>query len=878
MTGHSKGIGIAMLSLIVISALLTSQSKAGVVQGIEPGSLIATGKEGIVLPLKGTTVNADVSGFGARVTVVQTFTNPSSQPIEAVYTFPLPAEAAVDRMRMQVGDRIIDGVIKRRDEARVVYEAAKSHGQAAALLDQERPNIFTQSVANILPKAVVKIEISYVQLLKYEEGEFEFNFPMVVGPRYLGNAPDPGKISPPVIPNGMRTGSNISITVNLEAGAPVLDVKSVLHEVSSEKMVATPLLGGARGLVTSAPGSVHYRITLKHKDEIPNKDFILKYRMATDTVQSALLAKYDPVKGGYFSLILLPPKAPTRQQIANRELIYVIDQTGSQTGFPIAKSIELTLKLMQTMRPGDTFNVMGFTTGVNPLWKQSRPNTAENRAIAQSFVKKLDAGGGTDIRNAIETAYAFKPDPDRLRLFIFNSDGYVGDDSEILHAIHEHHDNSRLFTFGIGNSVNRYLIDAMSEEGKGDSEIVTLASQCDDAVARFVQRTQSPILVNVGAKFEGVAVSEVLPDQIPDVFSSKPIVIYGRYAAPGMGRLTLSGRMAGKPWSQSINIVFPSDQPGGESIPTIWARRMVDKIERDYALGTQQAKDAHEGENKVTDLALEYGIMSQYTSFVAVEQRVINIGGKQRTVHVPVEMADGVSREGIGLDSINNHSRGAIFGGTTKGSFIRAGSMQSMNLGGQVGGAGGGAGGGRAAGAYAPASLGGFDGGGVRLTGGTGLVPSGLTLLNYDTADKSFTIGGTDEALQEFIKVVSMYDPKFKVVNMPSGAKGARAKVYVKPEVAKALFGEKPETLIEQRRLEIFNSKVDSKLRRAAGLVEVEIWMEDLTDATMAKLKAAGLSIDEQAKSLKVVFGRCDSKALMELAQLEKVVRIEPIT
>ncbi|MFI5386437.1 MAG: VIT and VWA domain-containing protein, partial [Fimbriimonadales bacterium] len=584
--------------------------------GYEPGSLICPGRNRLVLPLKDTSVNADISGFGARVTVVQTFTNPSPVPIEAVYTFPLPAEASVDRMRMQVGERIIDGVVKRREEARMIYEAAKNQGQAAALLDQERPNIFTQSVANILPGNTVRIEISYVQLLKYEEGQFEFSFPMVVGPRYLGNAPDPAKIDPPVVRPSRRTGSNISLTANIDAGAPIVKLDSVLHDVS----------------VRDA-GPSRIVVSLKHKDEIPNRDFILRYRTATDSVQSAFLAKYDPVKGGYFSLVLLPPMAPEAQQVAPKEMIFVMDQSGSQLGFPIEKSKELTLKLMETMHPGDTFNVMGFSMDVNRLWVESRPNTAANRMEAAAFVRGLQANGGTELRRAAEAAFMEQADPKRVRIVVFNTDGFVGDEREILQVIRQFKGNSRMFTFGIGNGVNRYLIDSMSDEGRGDSEIVTLAENADAAVDRFVRRLNNPILVDVSAKFTGVEVSDRLPSQIPDVFGEKPIVIYGRYATPGPGTLRLTGIMAGKPWSQTISLTFPGDRPGGDSIPALWARRMVDKIERGAVLEAPGGTGTYpvfvdprienispETRNQIIDLASEYGLMTDYTSFVAVEQ------------------------------------------------------------------------------------------------------------------------------------------------------------------------------------------------------------------------------------------------------------------
>jgi Ca-activated chloride channel homolog len=797
-----------MLAFAIASTVLfVAQAKPGLAQGVPPGSLIVPGKEPMILPLKGTRVNADISGFGARVTVVQTFTNPSDKPIEAIYTFPLPADSAVDRMRMQVGDRVIEGLIKRREEARAIYQAAKNQGQAAALLDQERPNIFTQSLANILPNATVRIEISYVQLLKYEAGQFEFSFPMVVGPRFLGNAEDPGKIAPPIVPEGMRTGANISLAVNLDAGAPVVDLKSVLHQVS---------------VTGKGPGRAV--ITLKQKDEIPNKDFILRYRTASDSVQSAFLAKYDPLKGGYFSLILLPPKAPTAQQIAPKEMIFVMDQSGSQSGFPIEKSKELTLKLIGTMNPSDTFNVMGFANGVNLLWPEPRPNTAGNRAEAAIFVKKLQANGGTQLRTAVEAALTPAADPKRVRLVVFNTDGFVGDEKAILNSIREHRGTSRMFTFGIGNSVNRYLIDGMSDEGRGDSEVVTLAESADEAVDRFVARTRNPILVDVSATFDGIGVTDQLPTAIPDVFGEAPIMIYGRYSAPGQGTLTLRGRMAGQPWSKKIDLLFPSDREGGDSIPTLWARRMVDKIERESSFGMLVDSNPLAAQNQIIDLALEYGIMTQYTSFVAVEQRVINIGGKQRTVRVPIEMADGVSYEALGS---SNGVRRKVFVRHADPNFIAtlAGSAPPSNRGGAGGGGFvGGAGG-----------SGGVLGGGGRSQEKSS---GGTDYLAFNPATNAFTI--SDRELDA-----------------------------LKPdEKARAVAG---------RRKLLIELKVAKSIRSAKGTVEVQVWLMDLKPETLAALKKLNLIVDAEDKGLNLVFGRCDARFLAELAQLQAVKRIEPI-
>jgi Ca-activated chloride channel family protein len=627
------GAGVSLSLAIAAFAVYPAQrAQAQLSTDPGPGQLRMLDKEGrpaALCPLKGTQVDADIAGFGARVTVVQSFVNPSANPIEAIYTFPLPADAAVDRMRIKVGNRIIEGQIKRREEARRIYEAAKSAGQAAALLDQERPNIFTQSVANIMPKAEVRVEISYVQILKYEKGQFEFSYPMVVGPRFLGNAEDPGKIRPPITPKGTRTGANIDINVRLDAGAPIREIGAVLHQVNVKRQ-------GEQAAIVS----------LARRDEIPNKDFVLRYRTATDTVQSAFVTTYDGKKGGFFSLILLPPKAPVAKQIAPREMVFVMDQSGSQGGFPIAKSKELTLKLIKTLRSNDTFNVFGFNNTVRALFPTAQPVTEANLASATAFVNGMEANGGTQLLEGLKAALQPQKDPRRLRIVVFNTDGFVGDEPQILDTIVKTRDTTRIFTFGIGNSVNHFLIDTMSKEGKGDSETVYLSEAADGAVDRFLQRTRSPILTNVSTKVTGCEVTEMTPNAIPDVFSDRPIVVMGRYENPGQGKLTVSGRLGGQPWSQTLDVRFPPNS-GTSSVAALWARKKVDDLQSENYLNMVRRSPGDPVTNKITDLALEFGIMTQYTSFVAVEPKVINVGGKQYTVRVPVEMADGVSYQGV---------------------------------------------------------------------------------------------------------------------------------------------------------------------------------------------------------------------------------------
>jgi Ca-activated chloride channel family protein len=607
-----------------------------------------------VCPLKNTRIKADVSGFVARVTVEQRFHNPSKEPIEALYTFPLPADAAVDGMTMAIGARRISGRIKKREEARQIYEAAKSAGQAAALLDQERPNIFTQAVANILPGEDVTVQITYNNTLAYDAGRYELSIPTVVGPRYTpsGGYSIPGKrgapstsaqlgtkavvtdaekITPPIAPPSTRAGHDISIEVNLDAGVPVGEISSVLHPIDVQKM---------------APSRA--RIKLRDAATRPNKDFILRFGVAGEHLKTGVIA-YAPSGGdGYFSLMLQPPSAPAASEIAPKEMVFVIDQTGSQSGWPIEKAKEAMRFCIARLRPNDTFQLIGFNTQIFPCFDKPVPATAENIARAQKFLEPIQGGGGTDILKSVEYALLLPDDPARARIVCYMTDGFVGNDAQILDYIGKNRGRARMFPFGIGNSVNRFLIDGMAREGRGVAEYVTLAEQGAPAAEKFHERTRDPLLLDVAVDWNGLAVRDVFPRHIPDVFSAAPIILKGRYSKAGEGDIILSGILRGKPWQRKIHVVLPAVQKdGGEAMPAVWAREKMADLEAQDWMATQGQSTKDGVREQMTALALEYRLMSPFTSFVAVEERVVNVGGQQRTLDVPVEMPDGVSYEGI---------------------------------------------------------------------------------------------------------------------------------------------------------------------------------------------------------------------------------------
>lgn len=614
---------------------------------ITQGALNAVGADGKdlgVCPLKRTDVKAQVSGFLVRVNVTQEFENPFKDKIEAVYTFPLSQRAAVDDMTMQVGNRTVRGKIMKREEAQAVYEAAKQRGNVAALLDQERPNIFTQSVANIMPGEKVTVQISYVEVLKYEEGSYEFVFPMVVGPRYNPGAPtgqqgkgfspdttqvpDASRITPQVAPKGMRAGHDISIEVSLDAGVPIDSFKSKSHEIETQNL-----------------SNHSANIRLKNQETIPNKDFVLRYDVAGKKVEDALLMHRGD-RGGFFTMILQPPDQPRVEDVTPKEIVFVIDTSGSMSGFPLDKAKESMSLALNGLYPNDTFNLITFAGDTSILFDKPVPATKENLDKAQKFLATREGGGGTEMMKAIKAALDPSDSQQHLRIVCFMTDGYVGNDMEIVGEIQKH-PNARVFSFGIGSSVNRFLLDKMSEEGRGEVEYVSLQDDGSAAAKRFHERIRNPLLTDISIDWNGMPVADVYPQRIPDVFSAKPVVLSGRFTGAAKGVIRLKGKSAGREVVKEINVDFPERQTGNDVLATLWARNRIDDLMAQDYQGIQQGNAKADVKETITQLGLEYRLLTQFTSFVAVEELTITDGGVPRRVDVPVEMPEGVSREGV---------------------------------------------------------------------------------------------------------------------------------------------------------------------------------------------------------------------------------------
>lgn len=581
------------------------------------GSLTRVAPDGKALecPLKHTDVKANISGPVANVTVRQDFVNESSTTIEATYLFPLPVMAAVHGYEIHIGDRVIKGKIARREEAQRAFENARRNGQTAGLLNQQRPNVFSQQLTNITPGARVSVQLEYVELVTYEAGSYEFVFPMVVGPRYKA-----GDTAVTLAPKGTRAGHDISIAVRLASPAGIQSVSSESHAIIEKRS-----------------NQWFNEIHLAAAREIPNKDFLLKYRLNAPQITPSLLT-HRKDGDGYFSFVIDPPAVRTLEAtlVAPKELVFVIDTSGSMHGFPLDKAKEAMLAAINGLNPRDTFNLITFSGETEILWPRPVPATPENVARAKQFLSFKQGSGGTEMMKAIRAALDGTHSQEHTRVVCFMTDGYVGYEDQILKEIRLH-PNARIFSFGIGSSVNRYLLDKMAEAGRGEVEYVSLNGDGSAAARRFHERVRNPLLTDIEIDWAGLPVKDVVPARIPDLFSAKPIIVSGRYTGEAHGKIRIRGRIGSRPYSREIEVKLPALEVNNDAVPFLWARRKIDSL----SIESEANREA------ITQLGLRHGLMTAFTSYYAVEDRIVNEGGIQRHVEVPVEVPEGVSQDHV---------------------------------------------------------------------------------------------------------------------------------------------------------------------------------------------------------------------------------------
>ena len=616
----------------------------------KPGGLYGyfQGKQVQAFALEHTAVDAKIAGNLSRVEVTQTFTNPNDKPLEAIYKFPLPDDAAVDDMEIRVGDRIIRGNIKKKQEAKAIYQQAKREGKTAGLLEQQKDNIFTQSLANIQPGEKVEVVIRYTNTLQFIGSNYEFAFPLVVAPRYgedktsnnfnRGRRSDAspafsrqGTSDPLIAPAfaddfaKTRSGKDINVNIEIDAGVAISKIQSPSHEILVQNTNSTT------------------RVALTNKDIIPNQDLVLRYQLAGAETQATVLTQSGK-QGGHFATYLIPAVNYNDKEIVPKDVVFLMDTSGSQRGAAIAQSKELMRQFISGLNENDTFNIIDFASSTKKLSNQPLANTRENRAKALAYVSKIDANGGTQLMNGIDTVLNFPAVEDgRLRSIILLSDGLIGADEQAIAQIRDNlKPGNRLYSFGVGHSTNRFLLDRLAELGRGTVTILPIEEDAVKVAEKFYREINKPVVTNIEIEWLGKGKApEIYPKQSPDLFASQPLVLYGRKDDASNGKLKITGTVAGgKPYEEILDVNF--QQVGGNNasqrvsglqpvvpkgyrkhkatgevaIAQLWGRsRIKDLMNQMYGRETPKEVEV------VTKTALDYNLLSKYTAFVAVDEK-----------------------------------------------------------------------------------------------------------------------------------------------------------------------------------------------------------------------------------------------------------------
>jgi len=583
------------------------------------------------LPLLSTSAEVNIAGVIADVRVTQSYKNEGSRPIEAIYTFPASSRAAVYGMQMTIGERTIIAEIREREQARQEYEEAKQEGKSASLLEQQRPNVFQMNVANIMPGDTIKVELSYTELLVPTDGVYEFVYPTVVGPRYSNlpeeSAPESENwIENPYTHSGEQPTYTFDISANLASGIPIQEMTCTSHKVSINYD------GPKMGIVK-----------LDESEKFGgNRDFILKYRLSGGRIESGLLL-YEGKDENFFLMMVQPPKRVTPENIPPREYIFIVDVSGSMNGFPLDISKKLLRELIGNIRPTDVFNVLLFSSGNAVMSEKSLPATQENINVAIRVIESQQGGGGTELLPALKRALALPRTEGISRSVVIVTDGYVRVEAEAFDLIRENLGKANMFAFGIGSGVNRFIIEGMAHVGMGEPFVITNQSEAPAQADKFRKYIQSPVLTQIEANFGDFEVFDVEPLSIPDVLAERPIIVFGKWKGKSKGEISLKGYTGNEKYKGNLDVRQYAPDETNSALRYLWARHKIQILD-DY----NNLRPNDERIKEVTELGLKYNLLTQYTSFVAIDTEVRNVDGKQTTVKQVLPLPEGVSDYAIG--------------------------------------------------------------------------------------------------------------------------------------------------------------------------------------------------------------------------------------
>jgi Ca-activated chloride channel family protein len=583
------------------------------------------------LPLKDTRVDIAVSGVIADTKIVQIYRNEGSRPINARYIFPASTRAAVYGMRMRIGDQVIVAKVKERQQAKQEFEKAKEKGKSASLLEQNRPNVFSMSVANVMPGDQIEIELSYTELLIPTDGIYELVFPTVVGPRYSSQpeasaTQDDEWVKSPYLHQGELPKSEFHLSSTLSAGVPILDLGSPSHQI-----------------VTQWKNPSIVQLSLDESNLFQsNRDFILHYRLAGEQITSGLLL-YKGEEENFFLYMAQPPARIIDSDIPLREYIFVVDVSGSMYGFPLDISKRLLRDLIGNLRSSDLFNVVLFAGSSEVLSESSLPANQQNISRAVGLIDFQNGGGGTELLNALQRAMSIPREQNVSRTIVLVTDGYIEAEKDVFDYIRDHLDESNIFSFGIGSGVNRYLIEGVAKAGMGEPFVVTQQEEAPALALKFRQYIQTPVLTDIRVRCDGFDSYEVQPVKIPDLFAQRPIILFGKWRGPLTGAFELEGKTGQGIYHTRLDVSAVKPEEANRALRYLWARSQIAELS-DY--GSRNLDSDRIGQ--ITSLGLKYNLLTQHTSFIAVREVVRNTQGPAKDVKQPLPLPLGVSDLAVG--------------------------------------------------------------------------------------------------------------------------------------------------------------------------------------------------------------------------------------
>ncbi|EDM44402.1 von Willebrand factor type A like domain [unidentified eubacterium SCB49] len=583
--------------------------------------------ENAVIPLKESNTEVNITGTIAHVKVTQVYHNEGTTAIEAKYVFPLSTQAAVHDMKMKVGERVTNAKIFEKQKAEEVYQEAVSEGKRAAKLDQARANVFQMKVGNVMPGDEISIEVYYTEMLSPTNGQYQFVAPSVVGPRFTGEQTNAEtSFNNPTTKKGIADTFTYNMQVEIQAGMMIQNIESNTHKVN----VLYPSRDSAS-------------IFLSKSNENPaNRDFVLNYSLRGEEIASGLLL-YEHNNEKFFAYMMEPPATVKPKNVTAREYLFIVDVSGSMNGYPLEVSKDLMRNLLCNLNADDTFNVQLFASSSTIFNPTPVEATDENVTNAIKFLTSGQGGGGTQLLSALNVAYELpRSQEGSSRSMVIITDGYVSVEREAFTKIEENLDQASVFTFGIGSSVNRYLIEGMAAVSKSESFIATSREEASKVAEDFKKYIDSPVMTQVKFETKGFDVYDVEPSAVPDIFAARPVVIFGKYKGEANGEIIMTGYQGRKKIKQRFKVSEGSLTPANKALRYLWARKKIEQLD-DYNTRFNQDTKA-----EVIALGLQYNLATRFTSFVAVDEQVVNKDGSLKSVKQPLPMPKNVNNSAVG--------------------------------------------------------------------------------------------------------------------------------------------------------------------------------------------------------------------------------------